>query len=315
MDPCSQPHRQPTAVDAMSSQARDRARRCLETEIDFIPHPAFDSQPDGDSCAAVDAILADWQKAPADAARSNSQLGRLCQAELLSAEQETALFREMNLLKHQAQRMRQLIDVECVDPQLLDAIDQRLARAQRIRDCLLQANMRLVLSIVRKFVTPQQTCEEMLSDGIVTLMQAVEKFDFDRGFRFSTYAYRSIARHAYRSVNAVRKEQARLVRDADEWAFEQDEDRPVSAMHDRVWSQLRERMTTLLEQLDRRDQFIIRSRYALGAHRKAQSLQAIADRLGVSKERVRQLELRAVEKLRQMTSEQELDELFGARLV
>ena len=60
--------------------------------------------------------------------------------------------------------------------------------------------MRLVMSIVKKFVTPQQAFDELLSDGILTLMQAIEKFDFDRGFRFSTYAYRSIARNAYRCV-------------------------------------------------------------------------------------------------------------------
>lgn len=293
----------------------EQARRLVETPIDFIANPAFDHPADEDQAAVVDAVLERWQSATDSAGSSTTHLGRLCEAELLSAEQEAALFCQMNYLKCQAERIRQTIDLERVEPALLDAIDGRLERARQIRDCIIQANMRLVLSIVKKFVTPQQTCDEMLSDGILTLMQAVEKFDFDRGFRFSTYAYRSIARYAYRSVKAVRSEESRMVRDADEWAFEQDEDRPASGMHDRVWSQLRERMTMLLKQLDRRDQFIIRSRYALGAHRKAQSFQAIADRLGVSKERARQLERRAVEKLRQMTSEQELDELFGAKLV
>ena len=75
--------------------------------------------------------------------------------------------------------------------------------------------MRLVMSIVKKFVTPQHSFDDMLSDGICTLMQAVEKFDYDRGFRFSTYAYRSIARNAYRSVTTARKEEARFTRDAE----------------------------------------------------------------------------------------------------
>ncbi|QEG40961.1 sigma-70 family RNA polymerase sigma factor [Roseimaritima ulvae] len=315
MDPASLPNRPPAPNVTEPGRLADRARRRVETPIEFIANSAFDHPADGDQAAVVDALVARWQSAADSAGGSKTHLGRLCDAELLSLEQERALFCQMNYLKCQAERMRRTIDLEGVDAAVLDAIDRRLERARQIRDCIIQANMRLVLSIVRKFVTPQQTCDEMLSDGIVTLMQAVEKFDFDRGFRFSTYAYRSIARHAYRSVKAVRSEESRMVRDADEWAFEQDEDRPASSMHDRVWSQLRERMGMLLGQLDRRDRFIIRSRYALGAHRKAQSFQAIADRLGVSKERARQLERRAVEKLRQMTSERELDELFGAKLV
>ena len=109
----------------------------------------------------------------------------------------------------------------------------------------------------------------MLSDGLFTLMQAVEKFDYDRGFRFSTYAYRSIARNAYRCVTVAHKEEARFTRDAEAWAFEQADDQCSSTMSDKVWSNLRQLTTSMLEKLDRRERFIIRCRYALGAHRKA----------------------------------------------
>ncbi len=61
-------------------------------------------------------------------------------------------------------------------------IDFMLGQARAIRDHIIQANLRLVMSIVKKFVTPSQSFDELLSEGTVTLMQAVEKFDFDRGF-------------------------------------------------------------------------------------------------------------------------------------
>ena len=67
-------------------------------------------------------------------------------------------------------------------------VERFLAAAQAIRDHIIKANMRLVISVVKKFVTPQHSFDDMLSDGIYSLMQAVDKFDFDRGFRFSTYA-------------------------------------------------------------------------------------------------------------------------------
>jgi RNA polymerase primary sigma factor len=56
----------------------------------------------------------------------------------------------------------------------------------------------------------------------------------------------------------------------------------------------------MLDRLDRREKLIVRARFSLGGHRRVQTLQKLADRLGVSKERIRQLEKRALDKLRDM---------------
>jgi RNA polymerase primary sigma factor len=79
--------------------------------------------------------------------------------------------------------------------------------------------------------------------------------------------------------------------------------RMSGGMSEQTWNRLRKQLAAILEQLDRREQFIIRSRFVLGAHRKVRTCQSLAERLGISKERVRQLEQRAIEKLRQMVSE------------
>lgn len=291
---------------------QERAEQLIRSEIDFIPNREFASeglQPRG----SVDEVIPGTDVvAPTDLP---SHLRRLCSTGLLSQEVEATLFREMNLLKFQANVLRSRLDPTRATKEEIVAIESRLAQAQAIRDHIIKANMRLVMSIVKKFVTPQQSFDEMLSDGIVTLMQAVEKFDFERGFRFSTYAYRSIARNAYRTVTTARQEESRFTRDAEAWAFEQEDSQSSSTMTDQVWSNLRELMAAMLDKLDRREQFIIRSRYALGAHRKVRKFQYLADKLGVSKERVRQLEQRAVGKLRAMAGELEMDELFGAAMV
>lgn len=292
---------------ANAEHARRRARQVLRTEIDFIPNPGFNRE-SLDDTDFVDATLAELEltfKAPADLP---PHLRRMCDSDLLSKEQESALFREMNYLKFCASSLRSQIDPETADPGVIDRIECLLHRAQMIRDRIIQANVRLVMSVVKKFVSPQQSFDEIFSDGIVTLMQAVEKFDYDRGFRFSTYAYRSIARNAYRTVTAARKDQARFTRGAEEWAVEQGEDQSQSMMSDKIWNGLRDKMGSMLDRLDRREKFIIRSRYALGSHRKVRTFQCLADKLGVSKERVRQLEQRAVAKLRAMAAECDLDE-------
>jgi RNA polymerase primary sigma factor len=303
-----------TGQHGYQSNNRNRALRLLRTEIDFIPNREF--QAEDDFCD---------EEVPTTLRQSNSpcqtdsglpsHLHRMCDCELLTPEQERILFREMNLLKYQANVLRSRIDPDCVEVATLEAIESQLAQAQKIRDHLIKANMRLVISIVKKFVTPQQSFDDLLSEGVVTLMKAVEKFDFDRGFRFSTYAYRSIIRHVYRTVTVAQKEESRFTRDAEEWAFEDSETQSSSTMGDKVWSNLREMMTSLLDQLDRRERFIIRSRYALGAHRKVRTFQFLADKLGVSKERVRQLESRAVEKLQAFAAESKKDDFFAAAML
>jgi RNA polymerase primary sigma factor len=305
--------------DSATSHPDDDAlhRRTLELlqgEIEFIPNPSFHESEESED-EIVKATLQvgnEPTRAPADLP---AHLRGMCESDLLTHEQEAALFREMNFLKYRANFLRGRLDPDHLDQQLLSAIDSLLAKAETIRDHIIKANMRLVMSIVKKFVTPQQSFDELLSDGIFTLMQAVEKFDYDRGFRFSTYAYRSIARNAYRTLTTARKEEARFTRDAEDWAFEQEEDRSSSAMHDQVWSNLRELTASMLDRLDRRERLIIRSRYALGSHRKVRTFQSLADKLGVSKERVRQLEQRAVAKLRSMAAEYQVDDLFGAAMV
>ena len=297
-----------------SPELRDRALQILRTEIDFIPNPAFRSE-DFTDTEPVDAILAELRSSSDAPADLPAHLRRMCDSDLLTQDQETALFREMNYLKFRANSLRSRLDPNCVDGRTIEAIETLLQRARTIRDQIIRANTRLVMAIVKKFVTPRQSFDDMLSDGIFTLMQAVEKFDYDRGFRFSTYAYRSIARSAYRTVTTARKEEARSTRDAEEWAFEQEDEHAASGMADKVWSNLRELMASMLDQLDRRERFIIRSRYALGSHRKVRTFQCLADKLGVSKERVRQLEQRAVSKLQAMASELDVDDLFSAAMV
>ncbi len=291
------------------------ASELMRSRIDFIPNADFSST-DDEPNEAVDEILTAAtnrsSQAPVDLP---AHLRRLCEPDLLTHEQEMGLFREMNFLKFQASVLRSQLDPDQPNPERLAAIQLRLSRAEAIRDHIIKANMRLVISVVKKFVTPQQSFDDMLSDGTFTLMQAVDKFDFDRGFRFSTYAYRSIARTAFRAVKTARAEDARMARDAGEWGFELEDDRRASSMSDQIWSNLRELTAAMLQQLDRREQFIIRSRYALGAHRKVRTFQFLADKLGISKERARQLEKRAVDKLRNLAGEFDMDDLFGAAMV
>ncbi len=288
-----------------------RTGELLKTTIPYVPNPEFRADDEREEDEIVQEVLAADLQPSAIPADLPAHLRRLCESRLLNYPQEMALFRQMNFLKFRANQIRQTLDAHRLDPAAIAKIEQLLAKAQIIRDQIIKSNLRLVISIVKKFVTPQLSFDDMLSDGTCTLMQAVDKFDFNRGFRFSTYAYRAIARSAYRTVAAARKDEVRFTDETEERVAPLAAGRTVATTKDRAWSQLRELTTAMLDRLDRREQLIIRSRFALGAHRKVRTCQSVANKLGVSKERVRQLELRAITKLRTLAAEFGLDELLG----
>jgi len=312
---CSKDH-----IHASERQLSERARELLQAEINFIPNSCF-HQP------GADAEIIELSESPdqtddrpvmdlsTQGGRvSPSQISRLCRAEVLSSEEEQDLFRRMNYLKFKANMYRSQLDPAHVEPHEIERIESLLKQAERARDQIFRSNMRLVVSIIKKCVTPGVTFDELLSDGCLTLMHAIEKFDYARGFRFSTYAYHSISNYAYRKIANRRKERTRFKQVGEERSLEELQEQKNPLMVSAVWDELSELLTQTIETLDKREQFIVRSRFALGKHRKIQTFQKLADELGISKERVRQLEQRAVAKLRALAEGSRLDairELVG----
>ena len=230
-------------------------------------------------------------------------LGRLCEAPLLKPEQEQALFQRMNFLLHQAALHQSLLNVARPSRARLELVDTLIRLAEWHRDRIVEANLRLVFSIVKKFVNQANNFDELLSDGIIGLMRAVEKFDYDRGFRFSTYATQVVRRSSYRAVMDKQQDRQTVVDGLQDMQIDVRDEGRGSSMSEQRWHELRQRLAETMQRLDRREQLIIRSRFALGAHRKVRTLQSLADRLGISKERVRQLERRALEKMQEFAAE------------
>lgn len=292
-----------------SDVLRDRAKALLNLEIEFIDNASFRKVSVREEILGTDTLPSDGETVGSGNSESElpPHLARLCDAALLTKEAEQTLFRKMNFLKFRANSLRTRLDLDDPQADKIDEIHHLLGQAKAIRDHIIQANMRLVISIVKKFVSPSFSFDELLSDGIVILMNAVEKFDYDRGFRFSTYAYRSIMRNAYRKVMDRKKENARFAAVDEETIEGSIEESGTASMDEKTWDRLRKMLSKFLGNLDKRERLIVRARYALGQHRTIQTFQSIADKLGVSKERVRQLEQRAVGKLQQMASETHVD--------
>lgn len=231
----------------------------------------------------------------------------------LRRDEEVVLFRRYNYLKYLACIERTRINAARPSSRRVRLVEQYLAEAERLQRGLIEANLRLVVSIAGKHLQTGATVADLVSEGNLSLMRAVEKFDYTRGYRFSTYATWVITKDFARRIPA---EAARP-------------DRPTAADMDQLQQNLRlgeridfeaiDRARHSLEQvirdnLDEREQFIVRHHFALDTgpvRKKPHTLKEIGDRLGLSKERVRQLELRALQKLRQCLSPEEFDLLTG----
>ena len=236
-------------------------------------------------------------------------LARLCETKLLMPSEEQDLFQRLNYLRYRAHRLLMSLNSATASSWDVLRVLALMKAADWHRDCVVKANMRLVISIVKKFVNANNAFDDLLSDGIVALMRAVDKFDYDRGFRFSTYATQVVRRNAYRMVVQKQRERTKIVGNLQDNGLDiSDEDR-APTIDEHKWHELRSRLALLMDNLDRREKLIIRARFSLGGHRTVQTLQRLADKLGVSKERVRQLEKRALEKLRGMADDMQLIEL------
>ena len=180
------------------------------------------------------------------------------------------------------------------------------SEVRTIRDYLIYSNLRLVIALVKKYIGPQYSFDELYSEGIVTLMQAVEKFNYLKGFRFSTYAYRSISRSLYQLLVNSQSESTLYVNDEQQLVDSVAQPDRSPTVGESWWTVKREQLAVLVRRLDRREQLIVRARYALTRRGTIKTFQALANKLGISKERVRQLEQRALQKLQAMAGEVEI---------
>jgi RNA polymerase primary sigma factor len=285
-------------------------KKLMGEPIEFLTNEHFES-PEAEALFLGESLLGRASEAGTKAKSVSlpAHLARLCEAKLLTPEEEKSLFLRMNYLRYRAEQLRTQLNMAEPNDWLVRRIEGLRKAADWHRDFIVRANMRLVISIVKKFVNTQNAFDDLLSDGIVALLRAVEKFDAGLGFRFSTYATQVVRRNTYRRVMEKQSERQRVTVNIHDEGLDLSDDQKESSMSESRWHELRSRLVGMLDQLDRREKFIIRARFSLGAHRRIQTLQRLADVLGVSKERVRQLEKRALDKLRGMASESSLPEL------
>ena len=266
--------------------------------------------------------------------------------------------------------LREIARISLLSAQREYEIAQRIERGDRgARNHLIEANLRLVVSIAKRYVGQGLALEDLIGEGNIGLIRAVSKFDASKGFRFSTYATwwikQAITRSILEGTRAVRlpvyiMEEVMRVNRATRQLYQQLEREPsteeignaLSIPAERVselqiWAEkvfsldaplaeedentladviedgntrgpieetdralLREEVARALNHLTQREREVIELRFGLNDDHD-HTLEEVGKKLKVTRERVRQIEERAIRKLRHPQSSRQLRDYLG----
>ena len=276
-------------------------------------------------------------------------------ATLLTAEQEIELAQE---IERGEDAKRELHNSEDLSEPARAQLQEVVMLGERARGRLTEANLRLVVSVARKYLNRGLPLLDLVQEGNIGLARAVEKYDWRKGYRFSTYAYwwirqgmtRALSEQSrsirvpthmvaaigdvYKTARDLQQElgrEPRVQEIADRLDLSPERiqeiqassrqpisletplgledssgtlgdliaDRTVRTPHDlAAHSMLRRHMDDAMQVLAPREREVLRLRYGLDGGRE-HTLGEIADKLGVTSERIRQIESVALSKLRQ----------------
>lgn len=289
---------------------RERVRRVLDQVIEFVPSAEFDApacEPELlMSLAHSEMLLGRAPEPSKPRRRQESFLQRLDEVPLLTQIDEFHLFRAMNFLRSRAALVRGRLDHEWPQAELLDEIESAQFQADQIRNHIIRANLRLVVAVAKRYVDPFNSLADLVSDGNISLIRAVEKFDYSRGFRFSTYATWALRKNFHRSIGKQRLDRGRYVA-AEDLISQVTANERAEQTTQQVLGKLRSTLDDILGRLEDRERSIVTARFGLDAAGHPHTLQEIADQMGICKERVRQLQARAMLKLQTFADEAKIE--------
>jgi RNA polymerase primary sigma factor len=280
---------------------------------------------------------------------------QMAQEPLLSAPEEIDLARRIERGKKATERLRRP-DARARGERWLRQLERLIMDGQLAREHLGRANTRLVVSIAKRYMSQGLPFPDLIQEGNVGLMRAVDKYDYRRGNRFSTYATwwirqaitRALAqktrtiriplhmteriRQMYRIAQNLEQslgrrpaaeeiagemdlpaDTVRSMMDASQHAialerpvgddgdsefgdFIEDQETP-SPVESATQHLLEETIEEVLSELTPRQSHILRLRFGLGGG-EPHTLEEIANKFGLSRERIRQLEKEALRRLR-----------------
>jgi len=224
----------------------------------------------------------------------------------LKADEEITLFLQLNYARYKTCQIRRtLLSQSPWTKQTVLELLEWNKRQMHARSQIVTANMGLVLAMAKKVDFPGVEFTDLISEGSMALLRASDKFDFDRGFKFSTYACRAIFKGFSRTAKQNYRYRRRFPAQWD-IALEKDDhlDQLRQENHSNGVDEVRMIFQDNMADLSRVEQSVIEMRFSLKPKQtKPLTLKQVGDKLGLTKERIRQIQNKALAKMRIIAEE------------
>lgn len=267
------------------------------TALRYIPHVSF--QDSAEVSRLLETDLPQCSPPEESTAPRNlpAYLARLYDWPLLSRDEEQLAFWRYNYGKFRVTQAKRT-----------EHVRYYTQLAKEARDLLICANLRLVVSLARRFVHPTDgDFFELVSEGNIALLRALESFDISQGVKFSTYATTAIRRHYYHLRVYQQRQRTRFTSGVEVDDAAEDGRQRHDGSYDPESLPVERALLGLVQRLEPRERLLVAARFGLNPGTSERSFTDLGSELGVSKERVRQIVNRALDKLRLWAKESQLE--------
>lgn len=223
----------------------------------------------------------------------------------LTGEQEQHLFLKLNYARYRAMRILHQFNNKRLSAAAAHELLRWESATVATRAEIVRANVPLVLAMAKRTKLTGVDYADLISEGNLALLRSVDKFDIGRGFKFSTYACRAILKSFSRVASRTARYRGHFPTEYDPVLEKSDfiEQKRVDVEEDCV-DELKSILGSNVAHLNDVERRVILARFALDEPReepippKAKTLEQVGQMIGVTKERVRQIQNKALHKLR-----------------
>ncbi|MGD0541854.1 MAG: sigma-70 family RNA polymerase sigma factor [Tepidisphaeraceae bacterium] len=280
---------------------RERVTRLLEENYAYMDSSAFRRKHVQEELFTEDAErelpLTSWyQPTRVDLA----DLGYGSPPQLMKAPEERLMFLRYNYCKKRLLGLQKEIRAQGLTLGRANAFLDWHRKFEHFREYLVRTNLALVLAMAKRTRLGEVDFAEVVSEGNMALLRAVDKFSIDRGFKFSTYACRAILKGFSRTAMKASKHRTRFpvefepTMEQSDWA-----DRRRDQIEDDCIDELKAIVDRNLADLSSVEQTVIRRRFNWQqVEESSMTLEEVGKIIGVTKERVRQIQNKALAKIR-----------------
>jgi RNA polymerase sigma factor (sigma-70 family) len=280
---------------------REKVLRLLQENYSYMDSPTFRRKYVEEELFTEDAErelpVTSWYQPTRD---DLAGIGANSPPQLMKAPEERLMFLRFNYCKKRLSALQKQIDPATLTLAQAQQFLDWHRKFEHFREYLVRTNLALVLAMAKRTRLGDIDFAEVVSEGNMALLRAVDKFSIDRGFKFSTYACRAILKAFSRTAMKASKHRTRFPvefepdMEQSDWA-----DRRRDQIEDDCIDELKAIVDRNLADLSSVEQTVIRRRFNWQQNEESGlTLEEVGKIIGVTKERVRQIQNKALAKIR-----------------